>query len=134
MSCLIAKRSHIDLLVALAGLYNLLDGRTKSEFGKMLMQENDRSWSSQDKQSTAFPYRFKTPDSEQVRNMPPIALVKQVQFFIYQCADTDDYKTTPAVMAMEQLRIKLSEKHGIPLDSRAVENYPGWREAPWGID
>ena len=130
MSAWTVSKKHIDLLVTLAAQEELLGGKTETEFGQILWDENYRSVNYRYSEQTPSPhYEFEPFD---LTTIPVISQIKQVGCYDYQSCETDDYQSTPAGLFVETLETLLRAK--LPDRPKEVSDHPGYDVAPWGID
>lgn len=132
MSCNILDHAHINALVSYAVRHNLLcytktigSPLSPTDAGKMLMQENVRSFCFRYKETVeenqwfvdTFTWRQTAKDSMRT----PIQIIKACDCYDYQACETSDYWDTPAAKLVSMIR------------KDAIRNLSGYEEAEWSI-
>ena len=131
MSAWTVSKKHIDLLVTLAAQAELLGDKNETQVGQILWDENYRSVNERYNETNPAPrYSFKPFD---LTTLSTIAQIKQVHCYVYQTCETDDYKTTQAIVLVEKIEALLSAGVHVP-SGKSVRSAPQYDAALWGID
>ena len=94
-----------------------VNGR-KEEIGALLLAENIRSVNYYYNEQDTYE-QFKLDLS--VRPLTPVEIIKACDCYYYQACETPDWKDTEAYAIIDTIR------------ERAINNLPGYDEAPWEI-
>jgi hypothetical protein len=132
MSAWIVSKKHIDLLVTLAAQNEILGGKTETEFGQILWDENYRSVNYRYQETDNAPrYEYQAFD---LNSLSVVAQIKQLACYGYQTCETEDYESTPSGIAIRTLEQILTLENPLHIPSGgSVRDLPGWDKAPWGI-
>jgi len=144
VSAWIVERGHIDVLVAAALQYRVIEAKLAGPTGADLWRENHASVNYRYDEATVTPsYRRAV---RAVEPLHPVAVLKAIDCYDYQSCEHQGWGASRAAQFCTLLRLAVLAEHpelAAPVQSRhyhephmtnAYTEHPVYDKAPWGFD